>query len=229
MNTYISEYKQKLTTPAKAVERIKNGSTIVAGMTSAEPPALLGAIADRARAGDLKDIKFYSFLPLEHAAKTVLSPDLSDCVQAYSWFVGAGDRALVKVGLTYFVPNYFYQIPKLIRDFMQIDVTITTVSPMDKAGYFSFGTVNDYTSTAARYCKTLIVEVNENMPRVFGDSLLHISEVDAIVENHVPLLELVPPQPKHEDEIIGRHVADMVPDGATIQLGFGGIPNAVAQ
>ena len=229
MNTYISEYKQKLTTPAKAVERIKNGSTIVAGMTSAEPPALLGAIADRARAGDLKDIKFYSFLPLEHAAKTVLSPDLSDCVQAYSWFVGAGDRALVKVGLTYFVPNYFYQIPKLIRDFMQIDVTITTVSPMDKAGYFSFGTVNDYTSTAARYCKTLIVEVNENMPRVFGDSLLHISEVDAIVENHVPLLELVPPQPKPEDEIIGRHVADMVPDGATIQLGFGGIPNAVAQ
>mgnify|MGYP001049922936 CR=1 FL=1 len=188
MNTYISEYRRKLTTPEKAVGKIGNGSTIVTGMTNAEPPALLGAIADRARAGDLKDIKFYFLLPLEHAAKTVLSPDLSDCVQAYSWFVGAADRALVRVGLSYFVPNYFHQIPKLIRDFMQIDVTITTVSPMDKAGYFSFGTVNDYTSTAAGHCERLIVEVNENMPRVFGDSLLHISEVDAIVENHVPLL-----------------------------------------
>ena len=73
-----------------------------------------------------------------------------------------------------------------------------------------------------------IVEVNENMPRVFGDSLLHISEVDAIVENHIALLEAIPPEPKPEDELIGTYVAEMVPDGATIQLGAGGIPNTVA-
>ena len=112
---------------------------------------------------------------------------------------------------------------------MQIDVTITTVSPMDNASYFSFGTANDFTSIAARHCKRLIIEVNENMPRVFGDSLLHISEVDAIVENHDHLLEIIPPESQPEDEIIGRYIAEMIPDEATIQLGFGGIPNAIAR
>lgn len=228
MSIYGSQYRQKLTTAQKAVEKIENGSTIVHGLSIAEPPALLAAIADRARSGDLKNISIFSLFPLQHAAKTVLAPDLSDCIQAYSWFVSASDRALVKVGLNYFVPNYFHQIPRLCRDFMDIDVTITTVSPIDKTGYFSFGTANDFTSTAARHCKMLMVEVNENMPRVFGDSLLHISEVDAIVENHVPLLEMIPQEPKHEDETIGRYIAEMVPNGATIQLGFGGIPNAVA-
>ena len=228
MNIYTAEYKQKLTTPEKAIGRIKNGNTVVLGMGNAEPPALLAAIADRAREGDLKDIKLFSLFPMEHSAKTVLAPDLSDCIQAYSWFVSGKDRDMVKVGLNYFVPNYFHQIPRLCREFMQIDATITTVSPMDNAGYFSFGTVNDYTSTAARHCQMLIVEVNQNMPRVFGDSILHISEVDAIVENHVPLLELAVPDPKPEAEIIGRYITEMVPDGATIQLGTGGIPNAVA-
>jgi len=228
MNIYATEYSDKLTTPQKAVEKIKNGSTIIHGMAAAEPPALLAAIAQRAREADLKDIKIFTLFPMEHVAKTVLAPDLSDCIQAYSWFVSSAERGLVKVGLNYFVPNYYHQVPRLIRDFIEIDVTVTTVSPMDKAGYFSFGTVNDFVSTAARHCKMLIVEVNENMPRVFGDSLLHVSEVNAIVENHVPLQEIKFPEPKSEDEIIGGYIADMVPDGATIQLGWGGIPNAVA-
>lgn len=227
MSTHLSEYRQKLTTPRKAVENLKDGDTIVHGLTIAEPPALLAAIAERVRAEDLRDIKIYSLLPLEYAAKTVLAPDLSDSIHAYTWFVSAADRSLVKVGLEYFVPNYFHQVPRLCRDFMEIDCTVTTVSSMDKSGFFSFGTANDFTSTAARHCKTLIVEVNENMPRVFGNSLLHISEVDAIVENHRPLLEMDPGNPKPEAETIGRHIAEMVPDGATIQLGFGAIPNAI--
>jgi len=132
------------------------------------------------------------------------------------------------VGLNYFVPNYFHQVPRLIKDFMQIDFTVATVSPMDKAGYFTFGTANDYTTTAARHCKKLIVEVNEHMPRIFGDSLLHVSEVDTIVENHVSLLDMVPLKPSPEDEIIGKCIADMVPDGATIQLGVGNVPSAAA-
>lgn len=229
MNTYFTQYQRKLTDPKGASEKIENGSTIVHGLSIAEPPALLAALADRARAGGLRDIKIYSLLPLAHAAKTVLVPELSDCIQAYSWFVDPADRDRVKVGLDYYVPNYFHQIPRLCRDFMKIDVTITTVSPMDKSGYFSFGTANDFTSTAARHCKKLIVEVNQNMPRVFGDSLLHISEVDAIVENHVPLLEMIPPEPEPEDEIIGKQIADLVPDGATLQLGIGGIPNSIAR
>jgi itaconate CoA-transferase len=224
---YKGEYQKKLTSPAKAVECIAHESTIVHGMGTGEPPALLGAIAERVRAGDLKGIKVFSLLPMEHVGRTLLAPDLSHRLSAYCWFVSGADRELVKCGLNHFVPNEFHQIPRLIRDFMKVDVTITTVSPMDKAGFFSFGTVNDYISTAARYTKRLIVEVNPHMPRVFGDSLLHVSEVDAIVEHELPLMEIVPAKPKPEAEAIGHIIAEMVPDGATLQLGIGGIPNAV--
>jgi len=224
---YKGEYQKKLTLPAKAVERIAPESTIVHGMGTGEPPALLGAVADRVRAGDLQGLKVFSLLPMEHVGRTLLAPDLSDRVSAYCWFVSGADRELVKCGLNHFVPNEFHQIPRLVRDFMKVDVTVTTVSPMDKAGFFSFGTVNDYISTAARYAKRLIVEVNRHMPRVFGDSLLHVSEVAAIVENDLPLIEIIPAKPKPEAEAIGHIIAEMVPDGATLQLGIGGIPNAV--
>ena len=223
---YKGEYQKKLTSPAKAVERIAHESTIVHGMGTGEPPALLGAIADRVRAGDLEGIKVFSLLPMEHVGRTLLAPDLSDRLSAYCWFVSGADRELVKCGLNHFVPNEFHQLPRLLRDFMTVDVTVTTVSPMDKAGFFSFGTVNDYISTAARYAKRVIVEVNWHMPRVFGDSLLHVSEVDAIVENDLPLIEIIPAKPKPEAEAIGHIIAEMVPDGATLQLGIGGIPNA---
>ncbi len=229
MNAYQSEYKSRLTTAADAIEPIANGETIVYGMSVSQPPALLAALADRARDDKLHGIRLYSFLPLKHALDTVLDPYLADCIQNLSWFVGGADRNLIKTGLTYHVPTYLHQIPRLCRDFMEIDTVITTVSPMDKAGYFTFGTANDYISTATRHCKRLIVEVNENMPRVFGESLLHVSEVDLIVENTVPLIEMPPPDPRPEDEIIGPMLAEMVPDGATIQLGIGGLPNAITR
>jgi len=224
---YISDYRKKLTTPEKAAELIANDNTVVPGLNAAEPPALLQAIANRLHDGDLKKIKFFSFNAQKHAASTVLAPALSDCVEAYSWFASGSVRSSIKVGLNYLVPAYLHEVPRLVQEFMEVDVTVTTVSPMDQSGYFSLGTSCDYTSPAARHCKTLIVEVNENMPRVFGESLVHLSEVDAIVENTVPLLELQPPALKPEDAIIGKIIAEMIPDGATIQLGIGGLPNAV--
>jgi itaconate CoA-transferase len=227
LGVHDAEYRKKLTTPENAVKRIRNGDTIIHGTTIAEPPALLGAIADRARAGALKGVKIYSFNPQEHASKTYLAPDLCDCIEAYSWFVSKANRPQSAVGLTQFIPSYLHQVPRLIRDHMKVDITVTTVSPMDKAGFFTFGTANDLISTAARECKTLIVEVNRNMPRVFGDSLLHVSEVDAVVENHVRLMQISPPEPKPEDGIIGKAVAELVPDGAVLQLGVGALPNAI--
>ena len=222
-----SEYRHKLTTPDEAIARVKSGDTIVHGSSVSEPPALLTALADRARRGDLSGLKVYSSLPMQHAARTVLSPDLSDCIESLSWFVTEADRSRHKVGLSYYVPTHIHQIPRLLQEHMQIDIMMVTVSPMDRYGYFTFGAVNDYNGTAARACKTLLVEVNENMPRVLGDTLLHISEVGLIVENHVPLLEIQPPAPGPADEIIGRCIAEMIPDCATIALGIGGIPNAI--
>ena len=227
MNSYFSEYKRKLTTPEKAVGLIEDGCTIIHGMTLAEPPALLKAIAHRARAGELTGIKIYSFNPQAHAAESYLAPDLIDCIESFSWFISGASRKLASIGVIQFIPSYLHQVPRFIREKMELDVTVTTVSVMDKAGFFSFGTANDFTSIAARHAKKLIVEVNENMPRVFGNSLLHVSEVDAIVENHVPLMQLPPPPQKPEDELVGKMMAEVIPDGAVLQLGIGALPNAI--
>ncbi len=229
MTSCAREYEKKKTRPEEAIRLVKSGDTVVYGMSVAQPPALLTALSDAARAGALKGVRLYTFLPREHAAASVLAPDLCDCLENHSWFVGAADRDMTRVGLNYHVPSYLHQIPKLVTEFMEADIVMTTVSAMDKAGFFSFGTGCDYISSAARNCKKLIVEVNRNMPRVFGDSHLHVSEVDTIVENHVPLLELQFPDAKPEDDIIGPAIADLVPNGATIQLGIGTVPNAVAR
>ncbi|MCX5997734.1 MAG: 4-hydroxybutyrate--acetyl-CoA CoA transferase [Chloroflexi bacterium] len=221
------EYRRRLLTPDAAVACVKSGDMIVHGGSVAEPPALLTALAERVRRGELSSLKIYSSLPMQHGSRTVLSPDLSDCIESYSWFATEADRSRHKVGLSYYVPTYIHQISRLMQETMEIDIMMTTVSPMDKYGYFTFGAVNDYTGAAARNCQKLIVEVNENMPRVLGDTLLHLSEVDVIVGNHVPLLEVQAPAPGPQDDIIGRCIAELVPDGATISMGIRGIPNAI--
>jgi itaconate CoA-transferase len=126
-----------------------------------------------------------------------------------------------------FVPTAFSEAPRILSEHVRLDAFIVTVSPMDRNGWFTFGTGNDYATTAARAAKRLIVEVNANMPRVFGDSLLHVSEVDAIVENPAPLPELAFPAPSAEDQAIARTVAAMIDDGACLQMGIGTLPNAV--
>ena len=227
MGPYAAAYQRKLTTPEKAVQRISDRDTVIHGATFAEPPALLTAMAERIRANDLRELTVYSSNPQKYAQTTYLQPDLCDNVFAKSWFLSPASRHLASVGLVQFIPCYLHQTPRFIRDYLTVDICMTTVSPMDKAGYFSFGTANDMTSTAAREADVLLVEVNENMPRVFGDSLLHISEVDAVVENHVPLMEIPPPAPKPEDEIVGRLIAGIVEDESVLQLGIGTLPNAI--
>lgn len=224
---YETEYKQKLVTAEQAATLVKEGDMLVHGFGLAEPPALLMAVANRLRAGDLKRLKVFAGLPFKHMRDTLLATDLMDCVEVHAQFVGAGSRGLVHTGLAYFVPNHFHQVPRLLREFIGVDVCVTTVSPMDQSGFFSFGTANDYTSTAARAARELIVEVNHHMPRVFGDSSIHISEVDAVVENHRPLVALPNPDSRPEDEIIGKTIAEMIPDGACLQLGFGTLPSVV--
>jgi itaconate CoA-transferase len=225
---YQREYRKKLTTPEEAVKSIRNGDMLVHGLTMAEPPALLEAVASRLREGDLNKMKTFSILPLSPACSSVLSPELVDCVESYTGFVDSGTRGLVSTGLNYYVPNHLHQVPRLLEEYIGVDVCITMVSPMDDAGYFSFGTANDFTSTAARAARILIVEVNRNMPRVFGESLIHISEVDAVVENHEKIPDFPSSEKQPEADIIGKNISKMVPDGATLQMGIGVLPNAVA-
>jgi len=220
-------YGEKLTTADEAVAPVRDGSLLVHGMALAEPPALLWAFANRLRTGDLRTLRVFSGPANPCAMDTVLAIDLADRVERCSSFVGTADRGMVQVGLNYYLPNHFYQLPRLIAEDMEVDVVATTVSPMDRAGFFTFGTSNDFISSAARAAKRLIVEVNEHMPRVHGDSRLHISEVSAVVEHHVPLPEMPRSEPSAVEVAIARTIAGLVPDGATIQLGIGTVPNAV--
>ncbi|MBU2515988.1 MAG: 4-hydroxybutyrate--acetyl-CoA CoA transferase [Proteobacteria bacterium] len=225
---YAEEYKRKLVSPDQAALAVPYGGTLIHGLSMAEPPALLGAIAARVASGGLGEITVYSLLPTETACKSILAPELAGAVKAFTWFVSACDRQLVDEGIEDFIPCHFHQVPRLITDGPPLDVCVTTVSTMDEHGFFSLGTANDFTSTAARKAHKLIVEVNRNMPRVFGQSHLHISEVSLLVENHVPVRPFLEEPPKEEDRIIGQKVAELIPDGACLQLGVGSVPGAVA-
>jgi itaconate CoA-transferase len=222
-------YKNKLRTPDEAVALIPDGASIVQPIIAGEPPAILAAIARAARASRFTKLTMRALLPFAATKATVLQPGLKDVIRWESLFLGGADRDAVKEGRAGFAPNHFHQVPRLLSEFIPVDVCIATVSPMDQHGYMSLGVSVDYTAVAARVAKVLLLEVNEHMPRVHGRSFIHISEATAVVENNSPLPELAAPAFRPEDEAIGRAIAEMVPDGATVQLGIGGIPNAVAQ
>jgi itaconate CoA-transferase len=230
-----SLYASKLTTPEKAVAGIPSGSRVSMGMAVAQPPGLLKALADRAAAGAVEDLRVYYYETTRNAGDTVLRYELNERIRPYCMFVTAVDRALIKRGMqdggrkvVAYVPNSFHEAPRLLIEEIGIDTFLHTVSPMDRHGYFSFGTGNDYSTKVARSAKRLIVEVNKNMPRVQGDGAeLHVSEVDAIVENHMPLLELPSRGPGPGDEAISCTITGLVPDGACLQMGVGALPNLV--
>ena len=230
-----SLYRSKLTTPADAVGRIASGATLSMGMAMTEPPALLKALADRAAMSKVDDLKIYYFESTRIAGETILRYELGGRIHPYCMFVTPVERALVKRGeqdggrkvFTY-VPSNFSQAPRLLAEHVGIDTFLMTVSPMDRHGYFTLGTGNDYSSKVARAARHLIVEVNEHMPRVYGSlAQLHVSEVETIVENNVPLPELPVRESGPEDAAIGRMIAEMVPDGACLQMGVGALPDLV--
>ena len=219
---------------AEAVAQIPSRSKCAIAMAMSEPPALLGALADRAAAGSVEDLRVYYYESTAIAGKTVLKYELNDRIAPYCMFVAAPDRALIKRStedqghkVLNYVPNNFHEAPRLLTD-IGIDTFLVTVSPMDQHGYFSFGIGNDYSTTLARTAKRLLVEVNEYMPRVGGvKAALHVSEVQAIVENHVPLLEIPERPGSPEEQRISKIIADLVPDGACLQMGVGALPNLV--
>lgn len=229
----IAGYGSKLVTAEVAVAQIPSGSHVAMGMAVAEPPALLRALAARVENGTVGDVKLWYFHSLSHAAETVLRYELLDRVRPHCMFLSKVERELIRRGDAEgrqpieFVPTAFSDSSRLLTERVPVDTFITTVSPMDRHGWFTFGTSNDYGTSVARSAKRLVVEVNVNMPRVFGDSLLHISEVDAVVENNVPLPAHLEREVTSEDRTIARTIADMIDDGSCLQMGIGSLPNAV--
>lgn len=128
-----------------------------------------------------------------------------------------------------YIPYHFSELPKLATEVIGMDILLVAVSPMDKHGYFSFSLNNDFTSTVARKCKRVIVEVNPNLPRVYGDSTIHINEIDTITENKAPLLLVPRGSINEKQKAIGQKVAELIENGSTIQLGIGGISDAICE
>jgi len=185
MVNFSEMYNEKLVLPTQAVESIPRKANISFGLGPSNPPALLSALAQRIAAKDLDDISLYYQLA-DEGARPLFKIEFLDRLSFHPNFLSSVDRALIKEAGTNsvidFMPCYLWQLPRIYTDFNHMNVFMTTVSPMDRHGYFSLGTSCDYSSTVARDCDMLMVEVNNCMPRVFGQNLIHISEVDSIVE-----------------------------------------------
>src|SRR6202142_1564981 len=233
---YESQYKAKLTDSHSAVEQVGSNSIVAIGQAVCQPPALMEALASRAEAGHVDNVKIYYMHAEQNMKRSLLRYELMGRIKPYCMFIQQAERDLIKQGqedgnrkVVYYVPNSFSQSVRFFKEQIHVDTFLVTVSPMDRNGYFTFGTNNDYTSSAARESKRLIVEVNRHMPRVHGRSALHISEVDAIVENDAPLLTLTPRPIQDQERKLGQRIAELIPEYACLQIGVGGVPSGVCE
>jgi len=193
-------YSQKLVTAVEAVSSIKSGDNVVLPLGCGEPTALVDAMAGRSQ--DLRDVKVHQMFPLRKAS--YMDKNMAESFRHVSWFTSGSSRQAVNEGLADFMPGHFHDYPRVIREYLKVDVFMGTVSPMDDRGYFSLGLSVDYTSTAATEAEIVILEVNPNMPRTRGESLIHISEADFIVHNSAPIPEIPIPPTTETDSLIAH-------------------------
>jgi 4-hydroxybutyrate CoA-transferase len=231
-NRWEELYRQKLGSADDCAKLVQNDDGIYAPLGNGQPSAIMNAVAKRVRANDLRDIIYTGGVDVK--AMGTLSPDIQDRMQMNSGFVGVAVRQGCQMGLYTYTSNRLGHSIEIICDLtphVPKSVIAAVVSPMDEHGFFSSGSHADlgWGSWKSGKFRDLILEVNENMPNTYGNNHFHISEVSALVENHTPLVELPVEPMSKEDEMIGQYIADRVPDGACIQIGIGGMPNAVAK
>jgi acyl-CoA hydrolase len=217
-------YRSRLTTPDAAVAGIAPGATVFLGGNAATPRALAAALARRAEAAPGIRVGHVLLLGDDPFA-TERSKGL---IGHLSWFVGPADRRAIEEGRGEYVPCHLSEIPQLLRARRPpIDVALLMTSPPDEHGFLSLGVEVLASLAAAEVATRVVVQVNPRMPRVFGNSALHVRDVHAIVEAEEELPELKPAPPSEVEQAIARHVAALIPERATLQLGIGGIPDAV--
>jgi len=209
---------------ARAVAPIRSGRRVFVGGGAAEPQTLVEALV--ARAGKLADTEIVNVLTLGVALYT--EEHFANHFRSNSFFIGPNLRAAVNECRADYTPIFLSELPGLFRrGQIPLDYALIQVSPPDQHGYCSLGVSVDVVRAAVDSAPHVIAEVNQQMPRTLGDSFVHVSRFEAIVESDRPLPELQPQQPDEVMQRIGRHVADLVEDGSTIQTGIGGIPDAV--
>lgn len=221
---WLDTYRSRLTDARTALSKIRRGARIFLGSACGEPQLLIKTLIDVA--DNLADTEIIHFLDVGIASYT--DEKFNQNFRHNALFIGSSTRNAIKEGRADYTPIFLSEIPLLIlRGSMHIDVALITVSPPDKNGYVSLGISVDIGKTAAEVAEYVVAEVNPNMPRTLGDSFLHVSEIDAFVEADIPLLEFEQKAPGNIAETIGEHIADLIENESTIQMGVGRLPSSV--
>lgn len=225
---YLNEYRKKLCTAEEAVKVIKNGDWVDYGTNNSYPVALDAALAKRKE--ELHGVRVQGNLMRGPIQVVECDPDMDHFIYN-TWHCTAYERRLCDKGRAFFTPMVFRNLDWYYRSFLNVDVAMITVAPMDENGNFNLSGVVGVTRTIVDVAKYLIVEVNPEMPRVSGDAaILPLSKVDAVVEGPaLPLWEMTTPPASAIERQIASHILPHICDGATVQLGIGGVPNAIGE
>lgn len=219
-----TDYQKKLMTVDQAVRAVESDMCVYVHANAAFPHALLEALTRRA--GQVRNVEMLHVLGFGEAHYN--HPEFAESFRHNSLFTGINMRKAVQEGRADYVPIHLGEIEALFTTHaIEIDVALVQVSTPDRHGYCSLGVAVETTLTAARCARIVIAQVNDRMPRTFGNTFMHVSEFDAIVECSQPLPEMLPEQSTEEHRLIARHAATLVEDGACVQIGIGGIPNAI--
>ena len=224
MTSWQSGNKARLTTAEEAVKIIQSGQRVFLMGNASVPQKLLGALV--ARAHELTDVEIIQVLtigPAPHAA-----PEMAGHLRINTLFISDNVREAVNDGRADFTPCFLSQVPLLMRNgLLTPDVALIHVAPPDEHGFCSLGIEAGLSKTPAQVARTVIAEINEKMPRTLGDSFIHISKIDYAVPVDYPLAELAMGEPNELSKAIGKHVAELIEDGSTLQMGIGAIPDGV--
>ncbi|MFB3778902.1 MAG: acetyl-CoA hydrolase/transferase family protein [Bryobacteraceae bacterium] len=222
--SWMEEYRSRLKAADEALAVLRSGDRVYIHQGCGEPEDLVQAMVRRGP--DLQDVEVVHLATMGSAGYA--DPSMAGHFRHNTFFVGANVRQAVQEGRADYVPIHLSEIEGLFRSgAMPLDVALVQCSTPDHYGYMSLGAGIDTTLTAAKQAKHLIVEVNDQCPRTLGDAFLHVSQADAIVEASHPLAEYRQPEVLPVHIAIARHVASLIPNGATIQTGIGAIPDAV--
>lgn len=220
-----NEYMKKVCTPKEAVSHIRSGDRVVVDHACGEPVVLTDAMVEYADEFGYTDVEVVHMVAMGKAE--YCKPGMEKHFWHNGLFLGKTTSGAVYEGRGDFTPVYFSDIPDLLRYTIPPDVALIQVSKPDKHGYCSLGVSCDYTISVTHDARTVIAQVNDRMPRTFGDTFVHISEIDYIVEKDEQLIQLYPPKIGEVQKAIGENVAGLINDGDCLQLGIGAIPDAV--
>jgi len=222
--TWSEFYRSLICTAEEAVKAVRSGDRVYIHPGCAVPEPLVDALS--ARAESLKDVEVVHLLTMGRASH--MTPEMEGHFRHNAMFIGANARKAVNEGRADYTPIFLGEIARLFSDgTLPLDVALIQVSPPDAHGFCSLGVGVDHTLDAARHARHVIAEVNEMMPRTHGDAFLHVRQFNAVVETSRPLMELHVEPGDEITDAIAHNVAELIDDGDTLQMGIGGIPDAV--